>query len=324
MTETKRLILVLGMHRGGTSAVTRGLVALGVSLGERLMPAHAVNEKGFFEDLDIYELDEALLAALGDTWHGFLPIAPERFAEPSLQPLRDQALALLRAKLAASPLYGIKDPRLPRLLPLWLAAAREAQADVSSLIVLRHPRAVAASLEKVAGFRAEKSDLLWLQTMLAAEAGTRGMRRVVVDDEAVLADPATQLRRVATALGLDEDEAATAAYAAFLDRALRHFEADDADVLPEAAQLHALLAVLARDGMVPEAAFDALASWQGALAPTLSWMRFADTTITQLQAEQARLDADLAAARARIGALEASTSWRVTAPLRALATLVRR
>lgn len=324
MSESKRLVIVLGMHRGGTSAVTRGLAALGVSLGERLMPAHANNAKGFFEDLDVYELDEALLAALGDTWHGFLPVADERFAEPALRSWHERAVALLRTKLAVSPLYGIKDPRLPRLLGFWLRAAREAGAEVAALIVLRHPHAVAASLEKVSGFRAEKSHLLWLQTMLAAEAGTRGVRRVVVDYEAVLADPAAQLRRVAAALDLVADEAGLAAYAAFLDPALRHFEAEGADVLPEAAQLHALLAVLARDGAVPEAAFEALSARQAALRPVLSWMRFADTTITQLQAEQARLGAELAAARTRIAGLEASTSWRITAPLRALGKLAGR
>jgi hypothetical protein len=93
---------------------TRGLGALGVSLGERLMPAHAINEKGFFEDLDIYELDEALLAALGDTWHGLLPIAAERFAEPAVRAWHERAVAMLRVKLASAAVFGVKDPRLRR------------------------------------------------------------------------------------------------------------------------------------------------------------------------------------------------------------------
>ncbi len=324
----RRLILVLGMHRGGTSVATRGLAALGVSLGERLMPAHAINAKGFFEDLDIYELDEALLAAIGDTWHGFLPIEAEMFAAPALRDWHERAVAMLRVKLASAPVFGIKDPRLPRLLPFWLAAARAVEAEVSALIVLRHPGAVAASLEKVAGFRAEKSQLLWLQAMLAAEAGTRGMRRVVVDYETMLAAPAAQLRRIAAALGLAADEAAIGDYVSFLDPALRHFEADTGDVtaaMPaEAGAMFALLAALARDEAVPAVAFDALAARQEALRPVLAWMRFADTTITQLQAEQGRLGAELAAAKTRVAGLEASRSWRLTAPLRALGRLLGR
>ena len=52
-TQLKRLIVVLGMHRSGTSLITHGLEALGAHLGSRLMPPNAsVNAKGFFEDID--------------------------------------------------------------------------------------------------------------------------------------------------------------------------------------------------------------------------------------------------------------------------------
>ena len=47
----RKIIVVLGMHRSGTSTVTRGLRVPGASLGENLMPpAVDNNEKGFFED----------------------------------------------------------------------------------------------------------------------------------------------------------------------------------------------------------------------------------------------------------------------------------
>ena len=53
-----RLIIVLGMHRSGTSAVTRGLQVVGASLGGNLYPAMAgVNEKGFWEDIELNSLD---------------------------------------------------------------------------------------------------------------------------------------------------------------------------------------------------------------------------------------------------------------------------
>ena len=68
-TETqpgKRLVVVLGMHRSGTSAVTRGLLATGISFGENLLqPLIGVNEKGFWEDLDILEFNERLLYESG-------------------------------------------------------------------------------------------------------------------------------------------------------------------------------------------------------------------------------------------------------------------
>src|SRR3546814_15012580 len=64
-------ILILGMHRSGTSALTRVLNLLGVALGERLMPAGKGNESGHWESLAVYEAHEQLLTALGRRWDDF-------------------------------------------------------------------------------------------------------------------------------------------------------------------------------------------------------------------------------------------------------------
>ena len=62
---TERLIVVLGMHRSGTSTIARALQTMGVSLGDKLMPAaDGDNPKGFFEDTDIYALNVEMLHAL--------------------------------------------------------------------------------------------------------------------------------------------------------------------------------------------------------------------------------------------------------------------
>ena len=80
-----RLVVVLGMHRSGTSAITRGLSALGVPLGNNLMPPMLNNnDKGFFEDLEINELNTELLTALNRDWDSLsrIPrrVAPKRDA----------------------------------------------------------------------------------------------------------------------------------------------------------------------------------------------------------------------------------------------------
>ena len=68
-TKNNRLIVVLGMHRSGTSAVTRGLKVLGVSLGETLYGAMAgVNEKGFWEDIHLNALNVEMLDAIESDW----------------------------------------------------------------------------------------------------------------------------------------------------------------------------------------------------------------------------------------------------------------
>src|ERR1700677_613707 len=61
-------LVVLGMHRSGTSALTGMLHHLGVVLGEHLMPATADNPRGYWEHADIVKAHERLMAALGWGW----------------------------------------------------------------------------------------------------------------------------------------------------------------------------------------------------------------------------------------------------------------
>lgn len=62
-------ILVLGMHRSGTSAIAGVLSKLGVDFGDSLLPGIAgVNDKGFFEHTDVIDLNEDLLAHMERTW----------------------------------------------------------------------------------------------------------------------------------------------------------------------------------------------------------------------------------------------------------------
>lgn len=254
----KRAIVVLGMHRSGTSALVRGIAALGVELGSRLMPAEPEqNAKGFFEDVDFVDLNDRLLHALGRSWHSLEPIAPGEWQLPALQPLAEEAAALLARRLDAHPLWGMKDPRLARLLPFWRPLFEKAGIAVACVIALRNPLSVARSLAVRNGFRAEKSYLLWLGHMLAAVRDSAGCPRVVVDYDDLLNRPLPAMERIAAAIGLPMDavvQRAVADYAeSFLSTELRHsaFEPEALRADPRAGELvvraHDLLRRLARD-----------------------------------------------------------------------------
>ncbi len=117
---TKRLVIVLGMHRSGTSAITRGLMALGIELGDNLMPPlEENNEKGFWEDVDISNLDDEILHYLGYDWHTLTSIHQKELERDDLDLFRLRAVELLRAKIKDTPIFGLKDPRIARLLPFW-------------------------------------------------------------------------------------------------------------------------------------------------------------------------------------------------------------
>ena len=115
------LIVVLGMHRSGTSAITRGIRVLGADFGDNLQPAVAgINEKGFFEDNDIVALNERLLKTLSIEWHTLRYLDKNEFNDASLNELKEKARILLKEKLTGSGgLLCVKDPRFSILLPFW-------------------------------------------------------------------------------------------------------------------------------------------------------------------------------------------------------------
>ncbi len=162
-------LLVLGMHRSGTSALTAVLNDLGASLGNELVAANDDNPGGYFENAGAVTAHEMLLAELDRGWEDLREL-PEGWLQ-SAAGKRAQAgiAALLREEFAGVPLWALKDPRLCRLLPLWRPALAEAGIEAKALFVLRNPDEVAASLGKRDGIGAEIAHLLWLRHFLDAE-----------------------------------------------------------------------------------------------------------------------------------------------------------
>lgn len=253
----KTIVVVLGMHRSGTSAITRSLQVLGVELGGNLIPPNLnVNAKGFWEDADVNALNIELLDALGHDWHSLTPVLPGDFNLPIVDAFKLRAVQLLREKLSAIDCFGLKDPRIARLLPFWLSVFDHLDIHVSYVIACRHPMSVARSLAKRDGFALEKAYQLWLEHTLASLSGTQNQPRIVVSYDLLMEEPATQLQRIAQALGLpfDVESQAFAEYREeFLEEGLRHtrFEATDLRldkaISPHVEELYSALLQMATD-----------------------------------------------------------------------------
>jgi hypothetical protein len=232
----KSIVVVLGMHRSGTSAVTRGLTVLGVELGDRLMPPKEnINDRGFFEDIDINDINVALYRSLRSRqrWHSLIPVPADELLSQKNAPLRLQAIELLKSRLENVEYFGIKDPRICCTLPFWQSVFEHLQLDVSYVIAIRNPSSVARSLGKRNKFPLEKSYYLWLDHVLPSVLLTQGAPRVLVDYDLLLADPYKQISRIAIHLGLAKrlDAARLAEFSQnFLDKRLRHANFDLEDI----------------------------------------------------------------------------------------------
>jgi len=195
-------ICVLGAHRSGTSAVTRALNLLGVYLGEpeNLMPPQPENPKGFWEHLDIYHLQERILAACDRTWDSPAPL-PEGWQRAAVMaPLADELAALVRERFASRPLWLWKDPRTCLLLPLWRKVLAELSIELRVLFVVRNPLDVARSLHRRNGYPVDKGFGIWLHYNLAAMHDLAGLEVVWLSYDRFLDDWETELRRCATGL----------------------------------------------------------------------------------------------------------------------------
>jgi hypothetical protein len=222
-----RLVVVLGMHRSGTSALTRGLELLGVCLGDDLHPPGFDNPKGFWEDRSIIDINERLLN-LQSSAHDRMAFAwRDLRGESSLDQLKLEATQLLTRQLEHNNgLWGFKDPRTCRLLTFWQEIFRTIDCEVGFVIALRNPVSVAASLLQRNGIAAEKAYVLWLQHLIPAVLHTNGSKRVVVDFDNLIDAPFSQLARIAASLALPMPQANSPSIAQyendFLDPRLRH------------------------------------------------------------------------------------------------------
>jgi glycosyltransferase involved in cell wall biosynthesis len=222
--KKKKLIVVLGMHRCGTSAVTRALKVMGVSLGDKLMPALADNNaKGFWEDIDVNVLNEDMLQSIGSDWNHVAPLsmADLELLRSSGYPLR--AVELLRQKMDSVAVFGLKNPRLAKLFPFWKEVFDHCAFDVRYVLAIRHPLSVAKSLAQRDGIESQQSHILWLGHMIGSLLGSRGKSPVVIDYDRLIQFPDNEVARLAAALDLSVDAAELGIYKnQFLSPDLRH------------------------------------------------------------------------------------------------------
>ena len=128
-------VMVIGMHRSGTSFLTGSLQLAGLSLGPH-STQNAHNQKGNRENADFVSFHNAVLEARGFAWDNPPPGAL-RWSSTE----RDQARRLI-ADFATTAPWGFKDPRSLLMADQWLSLCPQA----TFIGIFRNPVEVARSL----------------------------------------------------------------------------------------------------------------------------------------------------------------------------------
>lgn len=200
----RRVLLVLGMHRSGTSALAGLLCQHGFQAPLESGGGDAHNPTGYWEPQQILAVHNRLLEEAQSSWEDpLLPVLPW---QP--QNLQAAVAELEQAFVADFPnadsqaVALIKDPRQCRLLMLWEALFAQRPYEVAVVLAVRQPEAVAASLARRDQLPPARALLLWLSHTLEAERATRQFPRLVLSYEQLLQDPAAALQRCQQLAGL--------------------------------------------------------------------------------------------------------------------------
>lgn len=244
---TGTLTVVLGMHRSGTSLTSHLLTLLGLDMADEISP-DANNPRGHWERWEIVRLNDEVLQLFGQGFYGRTharPLPPGWWTDSRVQAIRDRILAWLEERMAASPAFGLKEPRIGRLFPMWAEIFARLGRRPRFVYCIRRPEAVAASLAKRDGFPLTEGLTRWLVYNTGIILGLGEQPVTVIPYDAWATDPTASIARLAQAAQRRDRDAA--ALRAILDEAfdpaLRHHRArDDAERPGVCGQLYDLLA----------------------------------------------------------------------------------
>jgi hypothetical protein len=184
----RQAVIILGMHRSGTSALTGTLSRLGLALPKTPMANADDNPEGFYESRIIFHRNFEILTAEGCFWNVTFPLEPAALQAKAPPALLEELYQILHDEFGDTGSFVLKDPRLCLLLALWLPGIARLAPSQPVLLMVRHPAEVVRSHE-VRNERSEHETLLnWLHHMLEAEKVTRSRPRATVLYEDLLSD----------------------------------------------------------------------------------------------------------------------------------------
>lgn len=222
---TRVCVIVAGMHRSGTSALSRFLTLLGCAPAVELTGANPSNATGHWEPEPIRALNDAMLAAAGSSWDDWTRLSPDWAATPAASGFFEKACATFAAQYGQANLVVMKDPRVCRMLPFWASVVRACGFEPRIIASIRNPLEVSASLHRRDTTDPSYNYLLWLRHVLDAEFDSRDLPRCFVSYDALLNDWRSVAKSAGDALALEwpglhgQDNPEIDAY---LNRELRH------------------------------------------------------------------------------------------------------
>lgn len=202
--EEKTLLIVLGMHRSGSSLMAKTLESLGAELGDQLLPPQPDNPKGFFEDVDIGMVNETMLYLHGLAAHSIKPYSNKT---QNKEKLIEYGVELLLQKLEGKKIFCFKDPRTARNFSIWREVIdRLPNVAIHVVLIVRNPLSVAKSLEVRNGIDPMRAYYMWLLHYVPVICLSKELPMHIVHYEDLIANPECALEEISKIEGLQLPE----------------------------------------------------------------------------------------------------------------------
>lgn len=195
-------IAITGMHRSGTSMITRALHDSGLHLvgtgAEELIEAADDNPEGFWESKAIRDCNDELLEATGGAWDNPPDLPPAGVDDPRVAHVADAATATL-ATLRQHDHWGFKDPRTCLTAAYWL----DLEPELRFVVCVRHPIEVALSLRRRNQNSYSLGLSLWERYYATVLDQVPPERRIVSHYDTFFVDPEAEMARLCAFAGLE-------------------------------------------------------------------------------------------------------------------------
>ena len=201
--HSKTAVLVVGMHRSGTSAMARVIAIAGATLPAELMPPGSDNVTGYWEPRKVADLNEFFLNSLGRAWDDSRPIDLSAIPQENLENFRQSIRDQLRSDFGDAEHIVLKEPRITRLIPIYVEVLQSLGYQLQFIVMFRHPLSVVDSLAKRNGIEAQYGAMLWQRYMLDAAKYTSEHPRTFIEYDGLLNAPLATVQRMAEQLERD-------------------------------------------------------------------------------------------------------------------------
>ena len=155
-----QIVFVTGMHRSGSSALSRAMTTLGIHHSTNLMGASKDNQKGYWEDNDFISFNDDLLRRTGQLWEEPKLIKTDELVTLAEEKI-DEASSLLKDKIGNKQIICLKDPRLCNLIPFWKRICEINSAQYRFVASYRDPLSTSNSIQKRDSIDTIKALSMW-------------------------------------------------------------------------------------------------------------------------------------------------------------------